>query len=393
LAALVLQHRLDTVLHRQFLVEGDANGYWRLAETIVRGEPYAVYDPPRRVLRMPGFPLLLSLPLALTGESTLAARLVLAAVGATACGLTWLLGRQLFGAAAGLLAGAYTAVSPLLVGFSVLVLSETTFAAAMLASLCAAVALWRRQTETASVHSQCLWAALTGALVGVTTLVRPTWLPVAAVMAVVCLVRGRLRGRAWLVAGMLSAATALVLLPWTLRNRHVTGHFVVTTLWSGPSLYDGLHPGATGASDMRFFEDDSLMAREGLDEYTMNQVYWQRAVDFARQNPDRVVDLAVAKLAKFWSPWPQANVADHWLARAVGAAFFVPLVVGAAWGAWRWRREPLRLLPSWGPVLFFAAVHAVFVGSVRYRVPAEFPLSTVAAAVCTCGKCKVRSAN
>mgnify|MGYP003336161596 FL=1 len=32
-----------------------------------------------------------------------------------------------------------------------------------------------------------------------------------------------------------------------------------------------------------------------------------------------------------------------------------------------------------GPILFLGAVHAVFIGSVRYRLPAEYPLLTLAA--------------
>ncbi|HEX6986148.1 MAG TPA: hypothetical protein VF170_12280, partial [Planctomycetaceae bacterium] len=35
---------------RDFLIPGDAEGYWMLAGRIAAGEEYAVYDPPRRVL-------------------------------------------------------------------------------------------------------------------------------------------------------------------------------------------------------------------------------------------------------------------------------------------------------------------------------------------------------
>jgi hypothetical protein len=48
-------------------------------------------------------------------------------------------------------------------------------------------------------------------------------------------------------------------------------------------------------------------------------------------------------------------------------------------GAWQWRTVKWRLVLTVGPVLYFAAIHAVFVGSVRYRLPAEYALLVVTA--------------
>ena len=79
---------------RQFLIEGDANGYWELGTRIAAGQQYSIYQPPRYVLRMPGFPLFLSLCILTLGNSVFSASLVLAVVGTCCCWLTWLLARR-----------------------------------------------------------------------------------------------------------------------------------------------------------------------------------------------------------------------------------------------------------------------------------------------------------
>ena len=63
-----LQWYLDHKLHRTYLIPGDADGYWQLAEDISAGREYSVYTPPRRVLRTPGFPAILAASIAAFGD-------------------------------------------------------------------------------------------------------------------------------------------------------------------------------------------------------------------------------------------------------------------------------------------------------------------------------------
>jgi 4-amino-4-deoxy-L-arabinose transferase-like glycosyltransferase len=389
---------------REFLIAGDAAGYWELGQKLAAGEDYSIYDPPRRAMRMPGYPVFLAASIKLGGTRLLPVRLLQAGVGTAACWLVHLLGTLLIDEKTGLLAAFLAAVSPTFVGFSSLVLSETLFAAMLLVSLILMAKLaagWpllgsgkSDATERAGQTGQRTWLAIgTGVAVGAACYVRPSWLLTAPLFCVIHLSMtwiGR-RHNATGSTGAVMTAKALecvfvvvglaaALAPWTIRNSQVIGHAIPTTLWVGPSLYDGLHPAATGDSDMQFFEEDNLLAT--MTEYEMDHEYRRRSWDFVRENPWRAIQLGVIKVGRLWKPWPNADQFRQWWLCLIVAAFFLPTVGFALFAAVRRRCDVRCLLLTAGPVIYFTAIHSVFVGSLRYRLPAEYPLLILSAAGC-----------
>jgi hypothetical protein len=182
-----------------------------------------------------------------------------------------------------------------------------------------------------------------------------------------------------LAAGALAAAlTVAVLLPWAWRNERVLGRWVWSTSNDGITAYDGFHAGATGASDQSFVGTMPRLARMG--ELERSDFLAAEARRFARENPGRVAELAVAKVARTWSPVPLSAEFGRPLYLAVAALYAVPfdllVIAGLAAGRLPRRVKLFLLLPA----LYFTAVHAVSVGSLRYRVPAEPPLAVLAAA-------------
>ncbi len=371
--AIGVQWRLDHGSREVCLIPGDADGYWYLAGQIAAGKDYEIYDPPRRVMRMPGFPFLLALPRMAFGENLLAVRLWLAVIGTSACGFVYLLGRELCDAKVGLWAAAVTAISPVLAMFSVLLLSETAFAAAMTASLFALAKLARRLQESPA-NRYSLWATLSGALIAAATYLRPTWLLVGP-MALVLLQPWKQFPRRLLAGVIVCAVLFLAMLPWGLRNQVVTGHFKLTTFWFGPSLYDGLNPEATGDSHMAFFDRDNFLGE--MSEYDMDREYARRAKQYAWDHPGRALELMFIKLGRYAAPWPNAEQFQQVWMRAVVLASSLMILIPALYGTWLSRRRPDVLLFAWAPILYFAAVHMLFVGSIRYRLPAEYPLAVL----------------
>ena len=385
---------------RLCLIAGDAEGYWGLAQALVQRGEFAIYDPPRQVLRMPGFPLWLAGGMWLFGERVLWHRVGLSLVGTATCAMTALLARRLGGDRVGLVAGWLAALSPPLAGLSVLILSETLFALAIVVNLWFLAVVWERMLgrldgaagDPATSATGTLFAALgAGASSGVATLIRPSWLPFLPLVAGLLVVGlpwiARLRGAVsrsgpsvgfrLQLAGLMLAGLAATMAPWVVRNARVTGHPVVTTLWAGPSLYDGLNPQATGESDMQFIENDRIYQR--LSEYEADEYYRAAAREFVRNQPVRAFELALVKLGRYCNPIPNAAQFGHGAIRWIFALWSAPVFALSLWGlVRRWRDVRLWVLAA-GPILFLGAVHAVFIGSVRYRLPAEYPLLTLAA--------------
>ena len=378
-AAFFVQQTVNREPGRLCLIAGDAEGYWELSAALLHGREYSIYDPPRRSMRMPGFPAVLAVLRGLCGEdNVLGVRYGLAVLGTLGCGLTFWLGAVLGNWRAGLVAATLLALSPTQIVFSVMILSESLFGTTLVASLIPIAWLLRHRCERYCARHW-LAAVLAGVLIIVATFMRPTWLiagPLAALLLVL--------GGPWsdwrrhvLLGAVIGVSMAVCLAPWTLRNARLTGHLVPTTLWMGPSLYDGWNPTATGDSDMTFFERDQLLAT--MSEYEMDREYSRRAWEWARQHPVRVLELAWAKAVRYWNITPNAAQFQQWPVWLAVAMWSLPVLSLSVLGAWRLRRDPIALAITWGPVLLFCAVHMLFVGSIRYRLPAELPLCLAAA--------------
>ncbi|MCA9029326.1 MAG: glycosyltransferase family 39 protein, partial [Planctomycetaceae bacterium] len=133
--AWTLQYQLDQRWQREFLILGDANGYWELGEKLAAGDEYRIYEPPRYALRMPGFPTLLAISINVFGNSKSAARIFMAVLCSLAPILCYFLGSKLRDERTGLIAALLTAISPVFIAFSPVLLCESVFSVALLGTL------------------------------------------------------------------------------------------------------------------------------------------------------------------------------------------------------------------------------------------------------------------
>jgi 4-amino-4-deoxy-L-arabinose transferase-like glycosyltransferase len=361
----------------------DTNIYWHLAGALRDGEPYVVsqYGMPHFAIRTPGYPLFLAAVSTFFGATTLTARIAQAGLGALCVWAVARLVDRLVGGAeraghpcrAAVWAAWIVALEPYTVGMSALLLSEALFVPLMLLGLIGIAALSDPGTTGRLSGGQSVALALaTGAVHGAAILVRPSWAIAPPLLLLACVALAVPARRLALLrsAALVAIGIAIVMAPWWARNARIYGRFVPTSLWLGATLYDGLNPQADGSSDMRFLDAPEIRV---LDEPAQDRALRALALEFSRNHPLRVAELALAKAARFWSPWPQAEGFASVPVSIASALIVIPTYVLIMMGAWRRRHDTRILLILLGPLLLFAALHFVFVGSIRYRVPVQVP--------------------
>ena len=294
-----------------------------------------------------------------------------AIVGTLCVGLTMTVARRLFSAAAALAAGAIYAFWPSQIEFTSILASESFFNFLLLLALSLSVA---GQMRSWSVKGMLAGACLAGA-----ALVRPTALPLVALLAAALLWSAPAQWRAvtqFTVAALLAMAVCIA--PWTVRNARELHAPVLISTNGAANFWMGNNPDATGAY-IPLPGDVS-----GLSEAARSKLLGERAKNYILQHPGRAGTLFLRKLIithdreTIGISWNESSLHPvvgniglriakaistiyWWVALALGATGAVLLFLQ---NGWRGLLHPALL--AWA---YFALVHAVTVGADRYHFP------------------------
>lgn len=369
---------------------GDSHSYWTLASQLAHGLPYQYESPESRIFRAPLYPMVLA-PLATFSDPATGvwwARVLGCLLGTLVVGLIAWLGWRCGGNCVGIIAAALAAIYPSAIGMSIILLSEAVFIPLMLGYLLA----WQSAWQTDSTPRRWAYGLLAGGLAGAAVLARPSWLLFAPFAWSVGMLIGPDRRRQSLILVSTLVGLSCVMSPWWVRNAYITGRFVPTTLQVGPSLLDGLHAGASGASDEDMAFMQTMLADQLLEdqqqtgplvstlEYRLNARAQAAAIAWAKQHPTEVIKLAGRKFLRIWTLWPDGGEINSLITRLAITLSSFSILLLAVWASW-WqiRRISWFYVILWLPTLYFTLLHMVFVGSVRYREPAILVLIPLAA--------------
>jgi 4-amino-4-deoxy-L-arabinose transferase-like glycosyltransferase len=281
------------------------------------------------------------------------------------------------------------ALDPILLNQSTLIMTET------LAALLAVLGLHglTRLADRPSFKS----ATVAGAVLGLASLCRPTFLVWSVLVLTVLLwrvVRWRLALR-WPVLLLLSMT--VVIAPWVVRNAWVLGRPVVATTHGGYTLllgnnarfYDFLRhrqPGEVWDSRELDAEYSQFLRESAYDEVRADRWAYGRAIATMRGQPRMFAQACVVRQLRLWGLVPHRidaheSATNRLLRYAVGVWYALVLVLAIV-GAVIVRGRLVRHPWLWGVLLClaFTAAHTVYWSNLRMRAPL-MPVVCIFAAV------------
>lgn len=351
----------------------DAGYHLAWARAVAAGE--AFQEGP--FFRAPLYPYFLSIWTALSPESTLLARLAQALLGATGAGLTASLAQRVVGRASAWWAGAFVALSPVMVAFDAELLIPALLVPLLLLALNRCVT-WGGDGGA--------WQAIgTGALFGLAAIARPNVLLFMPALFAWTLIRTRR-----LAAGlMLALGTLIPIAPITVSNL-ISGDVALISTQAGVNFWIGNNPESDGATAIvpgtrqgwwDGYHDAVAMAEaeEGreLRPSEVSRHFSGRALAWMAGDPAAAVSLLAWKARLLLTNVELANNQDieFTALRTLPALRYSPSRWDALLGlgvvglvlAWRRKRGGAGMLLGFAGV-YAASIVLFFVNS-RFRVP------------------------
>jgi 4-amino-4-deoxy-L-arabinose transferase-like glycosyltransferase len=322
----------------------------------------------------PLFSLLLALADLVGFGSVNGMRLVSCAIGGAAIVLVGLLGRELAGRRAGMIAGGIAALYPIWWLSDSLILSEVLYVPLVAATLLLAYRLWRQPTPGRAVG-----LGVVGALAALTRSEGLLLLALVAGCVVVLCPRIERRRRIQLVA-LTGVAAVLTISPWIAYNASRFDRVVTMSTNDGATFADANCPATYSGRylGLYVFQCHVPSVSERGDESERAHRLADVGIQYARDHADRVPVVVAARVGRVWGVFgpvqtidadafgrwshrtSQFMVAGYWLVAVGGLAGFVVL-----------RRRGVPISPLVASIVAVTITAAVTYGIIRFRVPGD----------------------
>ena len=371
----------------------DAEWYYLLAANIAGGHGYVGEQGVPTAFWPPGWPLALGFAFSQFGASPVTLGVFNLVCSLLIGLLTLALGRRLFASeAAARLALLLLAVYPNAIGYIPLAQAEVFYTLLLMAGCWAVIARENR------------WQLVGAGLVfGFATLVKAQTLVVVPLLFAVDWLRMKPMGKR--LPGLVTdglvvlAAAAVVIAPWTVRNRVEMGHWIMVSTNGGYTLLTGNHDSADGGYSPEAPVVKHLLDRTDIGEVARDAEARKLGMAWIADNPGPFLTLVPRKLAHLWLPdgeaeWAYQSGAPSYAGaegiyravRWINQGYYGLLMLGFALAfvvmSLRRRHERLRWAGWWllpyAMALYPTVICMAFSGQSRFHYPV-MPFVCVAA--------------
>jgi 4-amino-4-deoxy-L-arabinose transferase-like glycosyltransferase len=380
LAGLVTSLLVVAVLWKtQGLVDSRPDPYWfsQMAESLIRGEGFTKYGALLH-RRCPGYPLFIAGLYSVFGVHVVAVQLAQCALFAATCWLVQDIGRQIYSARVGLIAGLLCAVHPSLLRYVPDLHLETLLTFLFTLSVWLSCRFHAKPTPKRGVLLGVAW--------GLASLTKAVVLLYPAVFGALWWLSLRRRDAQRRVPQLSVLGPLLIALvsmgltisPWTIRNYAVTGHFVpITTGLSDAVLRSYVFsrrefitlekPPYTDAENEVNAEFRALCAKQGAvweaDDLQTEKILNQEAKARVLGSPLAFVTKSISGIFTFW--YQMTSLKNSLAAGGMALLAWVFAVIGLR-RSWR-EKQPVWLVLA--PILYLNLFLAALLSLGRYSVP------------------------
>lgn len=335
----------------------------------------------RQAAYHPPMPILVLTPAAWASDgNVLAMRLTMAIAGAGVVGLTGLIGRELAGPRAGLIAASIAAVYPGMWMNDGILMGETLSTLGVALTVYFTYRLLRRPkwTTAAAAGASAAFAMLSRAELALL-------LPLL-ILPVIALSR-QIQIRRRMMLGLIVITSALIGVgPWVAYNLSRFEKPVLISYADGDSLI-GANCKKSYSGPLIGFHDGTCGLRPGTVDPSIDAAQKRSdAFRYMRSHAKRLPIVMTARVGRVWSLYRPFQMIDllqtegrpKW-ASDLGFAMFLLLACLAVGGAVTLRRQRTPILPVVAPIVIVTVTAALTLGSPRYRAPAEASIVVLAA--------------
>jgi 4-amino-4-deoxy-L-arabinose transferase-like glycosyltransferase len=353
----------------------DAKDYDQTALGLVKGQGY--HNQGFHAYRPPGYPFFLAAIYKIFGHNYFAVKITQVALGTTSILLLFLIILRLLGQKVAIISALFFSFYPEFLRYPTELLSETLFIFLILLSLFLAI----RSIDSNSM----VFPLFSGGCLGLSILTREigfALLPVVFLLIVKRQSAAPETGRRLRKAFLIFIATAIVVLPWTIRNYLIFHQPIVVSTNGGINFYIGNNLSATGTYNFKIPPVDNPSEQQSSDNSNGNFLYelqlnsngYREGFKFIKQHPEFFLRGLIKKAKLFWMPpLHQIDFNQNTLRslyRVLWATSYTFLLVSAVLGL-----VYLIMIRAtiWQPILLWIllvmGVHLLTYLDSRYRLP------------------------